>query len=661
MIPGGTPEQSAELLKKIITDQRQMITEVIDPDPSKVPQLWCPYKEVLEYYDRLGLRVPDDVTILWPDDNWGNLRRVPTAEERKNSGGAGIYYHFDYVGGPRNYKWINTNPLPKVWEQMTQALENGADRIWIVNVGDLKPLEVPISFFLKLAWDGKKLTQDQVASFTHDWAAQQFGSYSEVIAELLTKYGKFAGRRKHELIDATIFNIVNYDEADRVVAEWDDLAYQAESLAKNLSADQQDAFFELVLHPIKASSILTEMYVAAAKNKLYAAQGRASTNDWAKKVSELFKADQDLSDYYNQKLAGGKWSHMMDQTHIGYTNWQEPRRNNMPEVKEIIVPEAASMAVAIEGESAAFDGTQPTAPSLKFDSLNRQMRWIEIFNRGLTQFDVTISRDAEWIKTLVGHSTLHKEGRIDIAIDWDKAPPGITKGSIKIAGAGGEVVVNVKAYKPAEPTRTTLDGFVESDGCVSMEAEHYTKKIDGLNARWGKLDDFGRTLSAMTIFPMTADSVSPPADSPSLEYRMYLFDSGPVEVQAILSPALEFLPGRKLRYAVSFDDEPPQIVSAPAGRPKPRQSSARLGSHCKRCRPDQQIETYDRQTRLSHLQILDGRSRRRPGKNRRRLRRCQAQLPRPTRKLPHTSDGQLLNRTSRKLIERPINSGEGVL
>ena len=200
MIPGGTPEQSAELLKKIIADQRQMIAEIVNPDPSKVPQLWCPYKEVLEYYDRLGLRVPDDVTILWPDDNWGNLRRLPTAEERKHSGGAGIYYHFDYVGGPRNYKWINTNPLPKVWEQMTQALENGADRIWIVNVGDLKPLELPISFFLKLAWDGKSFMQDQVAQFTRDWAAQQFGAdHAAEIAELLAKYGKYVGRRKHEL------------------------------------------------------------------------------------------------------------------------------------------------------------------------------------------------------------------------------------------------------------------------------------------------------------------------------------------------------------------------------------------------------------------------------------------------------------------------------
>jgi Glycosyl hydrolase family 115/Gylcosyl hydrolase family 115 C-terminal domain/Glycosyl hydrolase family 67 N-terminus len=568
MIPGGTPEQSAELLKKIIADQRQMISEVINPDPSKVPQLWCPYKEVLEYYDRLGLRVPDDVTILWPDDNWGNLRRLPSAEERKNSGGAGIYYHFDYVGGPRNYKWINTNPLPKVWEQMTQALEYKADRIWIVNVGDLKPLELPISFFMKLAWDGKKLTQDQVASFTRDWATQQFGSeHAAEIAELLAKFGKYAGRRKHELIDPTTFSVVNYNEGDRVVADWTELTSRAEMLSQKLPAEKQDAFFELVLHPIKASSILTEMYVAAAKNKLYAAQGRASTNDWAKKVHELFQADQDLSDYYNQKLAGGKWSHMMDQKHIGYTTWQEPPRNNMPLVKEIAVPEAASMAIAVEGESAALDTTQMTRPTITFDTFNRQSRWIDIINRGQTPFDFSITPEADWIKVSQSPGTVQTERRIQVAIDWDKAPSGAAKSSIRIAGAGGDVVVNINAFKPAELSRDSVDGFVESDGCVSIEAEHYTKKIDAPSAKWEKLDDFGRTLSAMTIFPMTAESVLPPVGSPCLEYRMYLFDSGPLEVQAILSPTLEFLPGRKLRYAVSFDDQAPQIMSAlPEGR-----------------------------------------------------------------------------------------------
>ncbi len=290
MIPGGTPEQSAELLKTIIADQRQIISEAINPDPSKVPQMWCPYKEVLEYYDRLGLRVPDDVTILWTDDNWGNIRRLPSAEERNHSGGAGIYYHFDYVGGPRNYKWINTNPLPKIWEQMNLALDYGADRIWIVNVGDLKPLEFPMSFFLAFAWEGKQMTKERMSEFAQQWSAQQFGpEHAGEIGEFLSKYGKLNGLRKQELLEPTTFSLVNYNEADNIVAQYQKLVEQEEKMSAELPEDARDAFFELVLHPTKAAAQVTELYVAAAKNKLYAEQGRAATNDMAQKVATFSK------------------------------------------------------------------------------------------------------------------------------------------------------------------------------------------------------------------------------------------------------------------------------------------------------------------------------------------------------------------------------------
>jgi hypothetical protein len=225
------------------------------------------------------------------------------------------------------------------------------------------------------------------------------------------------------------------------------------------------------------------------------------------------------------------------------------------------------MAVAVEGESKAFDDSQSTTPTISFDSFNRQSRWIEIFNRGQTPFDFSITPEAEWFKVSASHGTVKSERRIEVTVDWDEVPSGKSQSCIRIAGPGGKVMVNVAARRPEKPTRETLYGFVEADGCVAIEAEHFTKKLDLPAARWDKLDDFGRTLSAMTIFPMNADSASPPDKSPSLQYSMYLFDSGPLEVQAILSPSLEVLPGRKLRYAISFDDQPPQIVSAlPEGR-----------------------------------------------------------------------------------------------
>jgi hypothetical protein len=206
------------LLEKIVADQRRILAEQVNPNVAAVPQMWALYKEVQGYYDN-GMRVPDDVTLLWCDDNWGNIRRLPTAEERKRSGGAGVYYHFDYVGGPRNYKWIDTNPIPKVREQMNLALEYGADRVWIVNVGDLKPMEFPIDFFLNFARDPKRWPKEKIGEFTRLWAEREFGgAHAAEIADIVSKTLKYNGRRKPELLEPATYSLIDYQEADRVVA-----------------------------------------------------------------------------------------------------------------------------------------------------------------------------------------------------------------------------------------------------------------------------------------------------------------------------------------------------------------------------------------------------------------------------------------------------------
>src|SRR5579883_1057944 len=345
-------ESNVALLERIVADQRKILAQEVDPDLTKVPQLWALYKEVQDYYDK-GMRVPDDVTLLWCDDNWGNIRRLPTPEERKRSGGAGIYYHFDYVGGPRNYKWIDTNPIPKIWEQMNLALQYGADRIWIVNVGDLKPMEFPIDFFLNFARDPQRWPKEKLGEYTQLWAEREFGApHAAEIAGMVATYLKYAGRRKPELLDPTTFSLTNYQEAERIAADFDSLVARARKLQEQLPAASRPAFFELVLHPAQAYSQVAELYIAAGRNRLYAAQGRAAANDQADRVKALFQADIDLSNYYNHTLLDGKWDHMMDQTHIGYTFWQEPPRNVMPQVKELELPAASAMGVAIEGSEA---------------------------------------------------------------------------------------------------------------------------------------------------------------------------------------------------------------------------------------------------------------------------------------------------------------------
>ncbi|HEV1993383.1 MAG TPA: glycosyl hydrolase 115 family protein [Candidatus Acidoferrum sp.] len=551
------------LLEKIVADQRKMIADRVNPDLSKVPQDWALYKEVQEYYEK-GMRVPDDVTLLWCDDNWGNIRRLPTQEERKRSGGAGVYYHFDYVGDPRSYKWLNTIPIAKVWEQMNLAYHYGADRIWIVNVGDLKPMELPIDFFLNMAWKPENWPKEKISEFTRLWAERQFGrEFAPEIADILSKYTKYNGRRKPELLEPGTFSLVDYREADTVFADFQAAAAKAEEIYGKLPENQRDAFFELVLYPTKASAIVTELYITAGRNNLYASQGRASANDMAAEARALFQADADLSAYYNHTLAHGKWDHMMDQTHIGYTFWNQPPVNVMPKVTEIEIPAPAQLGVAVEGSTLAWPGSpgEPTLPP--FDLFNQQRRYIDIFNRGREPFVFSATSSVPWIVLSESQGTIEKERRVWVSVDWNKAPVGSTSGSVKIAGGSAqEVVVKVYASRPQDLTRESLDGFVESDGYVSMEAVHYGKKVDGTSARWERIDDLGRTLSSMSVFPVTAESVMPPRDSPYLEYKLYLFEPRTVEVEAILAPTLNFVPGRGLRYAISFDDEAPQIIDA---------------------------------------------------------------------------------------------------
>jgi hypothetical protein len=555
------------LLEEIVADQREIIGGVYHREPSTVTQDWALYKEVLEYYDK-GMRVPDDVTLLWCDDNWGNIRRLPTPEERKRPGGAGVYYHFDYVGDPRNYKWINTNPIPKVWEQMNLALHYGADRIWIVNVGDLKPMEFPIEFFLSLAWNPSRWPKEKIREFTEMWAAREFGpEHSAEIADLLSKYAKYNGRRKPELLEPATYSLVNYREADRIVEDFAALTEQAEDLYAKRPAEQKDAFYELILHPIRASAVVNQLYVAAARNQLYASQGRARTGALAGEVESLFKKDAELSAYYNHTLAGGKWNHMMDQTHIGYTYWQEPPVNNIPQVTRIEVPEAASMGVAIEGSTMAWPGA-PERPVLpQFDIFGQQRSYIDVFNRGKTPFTFRAMAGEPWVSLSESQGEVDQEKRIWVTIDWTRAPQGTRTGEVNISGSTGQsVAVTFTTFRPADPTPQSLEGFVESNGYVSIEAPHFSRKIDQPSVRWEKIDDLGRTGSAMTLFPVTARSVRPGENAPCLEYKMFLFDAGEVRVEAILDPTLNFVPGRGLRYAISFDDQPPQIIDALADR-----------------------------------------------------------------------------------------------
>jgi len=341
-----TQGTAISLLEKIVADQRKIIEDVTLKPAAKQPQLWALYKEVQDYYDK-GMRVPDDITLLLCDDNWGNIRKLPKLGDPKRAGGYGIYYHFDYVGDPRNYKWLNTNNISRVWEQMHLAYEYGVDKIWIVNVGDLKPMEFPISFFLDYAWDTKKWNEDNIMNYYVLWAKEQFGkTYAKEIGHIIERYSQLSSRKKPELINSATYSLQNYNEAININIEFEKLLADAENINSKITAEYKDAYFELVLHPVKALSTLIQLYTTIEKNKLAAKNFQSNTNQLADLANQLYKKDSLISVQYHQ-ISKGKWNHMMDQTHIGYTYWQQPENNKMPEViylnKEVIRPTIAAI------------------------------------------------------------------------------------------------------------------------------------------------------------------------------------------------------------------------------------------------------------------------------------------------------------------------------
>jgi len=562
------------LLEKIVADQRKIIEQVTGRPASETPQDWALYKEVQDYYDK-GMRVPDDVTLLFSDDNWGNIRRLPSAKDRNRAGGFGIYYHFDYVGGPRSYKWIDTNPIERVFEQMRLAHEYGANRIWIVNVGDLKPMEYPISFFLDYAWNPDRIPAAQLPAYPERWARQQFGAaHAAEIGDVVTTFLRYVGRRKPELLDTATFSLMNYREAETVVADWRALEAKAEGLAKALPAADQDSYYQLVLHPVLAVANLQDLYVTVAKNRMYAMQGRAAANDLADRARKLFERDAQISAFYNDTLAGGKWRHMMDQTHIGYTMWSDPQRNVMPRVDVIQVPAGSEMGVAVVEMNRALPQRRPgmggppmrggfgpsTLPA--FDPYLQQTYHLDVYNRGQAPFQYSIQAGQPWVTVEPASGTVDKQQRVAVSVDWTRAPAGTTTVPISVSGPNdSRVVVQAPVNNPVSPRRDQVVGFVESGGLVSMEAEHYTKAVGSKGIDWEVIPGFGRTLSGVDVTPVTAASQTAGGSSPHLEYRVFMFDTGAVKVHALISPTWDFTGGKGLRLAVSFDDQAPQVLN----------------------------------------------------------------------------------------------------
>ncbi|WP_300544892.1 glycosyl hydrolase 115 family protein [Maricaulis sp.] len=554
-----TEGTAIELLEDIVANQRDIIERVTGRPAEETPQVWALYKEVQDYYDQ-GMEVPADVTLLFADDNWGNVRRLPVQGAEAREGGYGVYYHFDYVGDPRNYKWLNTNQIERTWEQMNLSWEFGARELWIVNVGDLKPMEFPISFFLDQAWNPEAMTLDAMSGYTRAWAAEQFGAeHAAEIAELLARYTRYNSRRKHELIGPETFSLTGFNEAQRVLTDWAELEAASDRVRSALPDAFDDAFVQLVWFPIQASANLTRLHVETGRNRLWAQQGRVEANEAAERVRDAFERDIELERIYHEDVADGKWNHFMSQTHISYTYWQQPEEDVLPELAAVEPVRGAALGLAVEGDVRAWPQAegQPVLPA--FHRYGQTSRHIDLFDRGAQPASFEISSEAGWIELSQSRGDVDGAARIAVSVNWSALPAGRTEAAVRVTGSGGfdqtVGVVAVNADDRIEPGR-----YVEADGHVTVEAEHFARALDG-ETDWRVIPNLGRTLSGVAAYPVTAASVEPGGDTERLEYDIHLFRSGPLEIETVVSPTLDFRGRGGLRFAVSIDDAEPVIVT----------------------------------------------------------------------------------------------------
>jgi hypothetical protein len=419
-----------------------------------------------------------------------------------------------------------------------------------------------MEFFLTYAWNPAAWPASRLPDYLTLWATREFGAENAAeIADIVATYARYNGRRKPEQLEPGTYSATNYRESERIVADWRDLAARAARVKAALAPAQRDAFFQLVEHPVRAAGTLGELYATVQANRLHAAQGRADTNDLAARARDLFAQDAAISREYHE-INGGKWNHMMAQPHIGYVSWRDPERNIMPDVREIALPAAPALGVAVEGSETAW----PAAASLRlpaFEPFDKSAHTIDVFDRGAAPLAWSARADQPWIVLSETAGTTDKSKRITVDVRWDQVPAGATGGRVLVTGPDGKTATVDVPLRHADQRNAGVSGFVETGGTVAIEAEHYSRAFAPNGREWLRVPGLGRTLSGMTTLPVDAPALSP-ADGMHLEYDVVLFEPGKVNVQATLAPTLKFRPGPGFRYAVAIDDEAPQIVDVHA-------------------------------------------------------------------------------------------------
>ncbi|MFI9831497.1 glycosyl hydrolase 115 family protein [Streptomyces sp. NPDC051913] len=548
-----TIPEKVVVMNDIIADQRRILTEEVGAVVE--PQIFIPYKEVLELYNA-GVQVSDDVTLIWPDDNHGNMRQLPNDTERARSGGNGIYYHLSYWGRPKSYLWLDTTQLAKVWQELRRVYEHGVDRMWIFNVGDLKSIETGLSFSMDMAWDVERWGPDEVEDFLTEWEGRQFGRrYGREIAAIRTEYYRLAAELRPEFIAPGILSVIHHgDEAGRRLAAYEALLARVRAVAAEVPAECADAFYELVEYPAHGAYLMNLKYYWADRNALAVRQGRgAGANRFADLALAAHADEQALTLRYNTQVAGGKWD--------GYINpypSQIPKAPGRPTVTRVTRTETSGLGVAAEGNETGV------ARPLLFSAYSRDRRFVDVFNTGFLALDWTAEAGASWLRLNTSGGSLTEQTRVWVEVDWERAPEGTLDTSVVVTGGGRSVEVPVRVVNDGARARRRARGFVEANGYVSIDAAHFEQRVARGGARWRVVRGLGRRTGAVEAVPSTAVPVTGDFASraPELRYRVRFSSTGAFPVTVFRLPSLDERGYR--RVAVALDDQPAVMLTGQA-------------------------------------------------------------------------------------------------
>ncbi|MCD6347986.1 MAG: glycosyl hydrolase 115 family protein [Bacteroidales bacterium] len=591
------------ILERIFSDQREILGKWVNNDVTKVPQVLIPYTEVLGLYNN-GLKVPDDVIICWPDDNFGNIRQLPNKKEQQRSGGSGIYYHFQWLNGATTaYTWTCTTPLGLTWTEMKKAYDFGVDKMWIVNVGDIKPAEINIEYFMQLAWDINSWDHSSSSQFLKQWAAREFGEgTSTAIAEIMSKHYELGYARRPESLvlwngrqqklSWEWFSLNNYDdEAQRRINDYTKLITRVDSVYSTLSYEMKDAFFQTVLYNVKGTALQNLKILYAQKSHTYGMQKRSSAAGYAAKAQQAENEIYELINHYNRELltVGSKWNHMASLPGPWGGQWHQW---DMPPLSFYSGEGVPRLNYALEGRDSLY------FPD--FSVFNEDSAFIDLYNSGNGAVYWSSETSVDWIELSQTSGVVYDETRIWVKIDYDKIPNGINvaaelkiywssslrdewadwdqlsleereayrKGITKAGNHDNSFELGLSIFNPSSPKKGEVRGFVESNGYLSMEAEHFSRKTD-TDAGWNIIEGLGRSGSSITVLPPTIEALSSTdkiiSKSPSVEYDIYLFTEGEIKLQLNCSPGNPINADYGQRVAVALDDELPNVISYKRG------------------------------------------------------------------------------------------------